>query len=72
VAFDAESSFTLTAEDLHYRHAISPYLGETLQGIVRSTWLRGERVYRRSEAGAEFASTPRGREYAISCSLTRT
>jgi allantoinase len=71
VAFDTEAKFTLTPADLHYRHAISPYLGETLQGIVRSTWLRGERVYERNSEGVIFASTPRGREYALSCSLTK-
>ncbi|HEY4009302.1 MAG TPA: allantoinase AllB, partial [Acidobacteriaceae bacterium] len=44
VAFDAEASFALAEEHLHYRHAISPYMGETLQGVVRAAWLRGERV----------------------------
>ena len=71
VAFDTEAMFALAAADLHYRHAISPYLGETLRGVVRSTWLRGERIYERKEEGFIFANTPRGREYALSCSLTK-
>jgi allantoinase len=70
VAFDTEASFTLETQHLHYRHAISPYLGETLRGVVRSTWLRGERVYTNTRDGLTFAKTPRGREYALSCSLT--
>lgn len=71
VAFDTDTTFTLTSADLHYRHAISPYMGEALRGAVRSTWLRGERVYERKKEGVFFASTPRGREYALSCSLTK-
>lgn len=71
VAFNTEATFTLAPRDLHYRHAISPYMGETLQGVVRSTWLRGERVYERRSEGVIFADTPRGREYALSCSLTK-
>ncbi len=67
VAFDTEAMFTVTAERLHYRHKISPYMGETLRGVVRSTWLRGERVW----DGDVFSDTVRGREYAISCGLSR-
>jgi allantoinase len=70
VAFDGEATFTLAPEHLHYRHAISPYVSETLRGVVRSTWLRGERVYENRDGRVTFAGTPRGREYALSCSLT--
>jgi allantoinase len=71
VAFDAEATFKVAQEDLHYRHAISPYMGETLRGVVRATWLRGERVYANENGGAVFAGTRRGREYALFCSLSR-
>jgi allantoinase len=70
VAFDREATFTLAPEHLQYRHAISPYVSETLRGVVRSTWLRGERVYENRDGRVTFAGTPRGREYALSCSLT--
>jgi allantoinase len=69
VAFDSKATFTLTTGMLHYRHKISPYLGETLRGRVHSTWLRGQRIFTRSATGDVFAATPHGREYAISCSL---
>lgn len=69
VAFDADASFAVTAEMLHYRHRISPYMGETLRGVVRSTWLRGKRIYTNTAGRTEFAVTPHGREYALSCSL---
>jgi len=68
VAFDPEASFVVTPEILHYRHKISPYMGETLRGAVRSTWLRGERVFTRTDAGDAFPGAPRGREYALSSS----
>lgn len=70
IAFDADASFTLTPDMLHYRHKISPYIGETLRGLVHSTWLRGQRVFTRASSGDVFAITPPGREYALSCSLT--
>jgi allantoinase len=71
VAFDTNASFTLTPDMLHYRHKISPYLGETLRGLVRSTWLRGQRVFTRgaSPSGDVFPPTAPGREYALSFSL---
>jgi len=68
VAFDAEASYVVASGMLHYRHRISPYMGETLRGVVRKTWLRGECVF---DAGSKdlFGVTPRGREYAVSCDL---
>ena len=72
VAFDPDAIFTLTEDMLHYRHKISPYLGETLRGLVRSTWLRGQRVFSReaSTTGDVFAVTAHGREHTLSCFLT--
>ena len=73
VAFDPDAIFTLTPDMLHHRHRISPYLGETLRGLVRSTWLRGHRVFSRGTIGTtrtnptdEFATPPQGREYQLS------
>jgi allantoinase len=45
VVFDPEVEWTVTQDDLHFRHKISPYLGARLQGKVRETWLRGEQAY---------------------------
>ncbi len=58
VVFDTESEFTVTKERLHYRHAVSPYLGERLRGIVRATYLRGTSVF----VGGKFPGKPIGRE----------
>jgi allantoinase len=61
ILFDTESAHTIAADKLHYRHAISPYLGETLRGGVKATYLRGEPIY---SAGI-FAATPSGQELAL-------
>lgn len=56
--FDPDSEWTVTAEHLHFRHKLSPYLGAKLQGRVLETWLRGEQVYN----GNQCIGQPRGRE----------
>ena len=43
---DLDSSFTLRAEDLFYRHKMSPYLGRTFRGNVARTVVRGTTVFR--------------------------
>ncbi len=45
VVFDPDAEFSLSAADLHYRHPVSPYLGERLQGRVQATFLRGVAVF---------------------------
>jgi allantoinase len=61
VVFDADAEFTVTKDRLHYRHPVSPYLDETLRGVVRATYLRGEAVY----SDGTFATTPFGREITL-------
>jgi len=58
VAFDPEAEFVATEERLHYRHRVSPYLGETLRGVVKATYLRGNCVF----ADGDFPGEPSGRE----------
>jgi allantoinase len=59
--FDTEEEFFVTPDKLYYRHVISPYLNETLRGLVKATYLRGEKVY----SGGTFAATPAGREIKL-------
>ncbi len=47
----------VTENVLRHRHAITPWLGRTLAGVVEATYLRGERVYARGAADPP----PRGR-----------
>jgi allantoinase len=48
VVWRPESSFTVQQENLHHRHPITPYEGQTLYGVVERTCLRGRWVF---EAG---------------------
>jgi len=59
VVFDSDREFTVTEDKLHYRHPVSPYLGETLRGTVKATYLRGNPVF----TNGEFPGEPAGREY---------
>jgi allantoinase len=43
---DLQGIETITAEQLFYRHAISPYVGSELRAVVKGTWVRGHPVYR--------------------------
>jgi allantoinase len=58
VVFDPDASFMLTAGGLHYRHAISPYVGEELFGVVKHTFVRGHEVF----ADGAFPEFPVGME----------
>ncbi|GAB2807433.1 allantoinase AllB [Streptomyces daliensis] len=39
-----EETFTVDPAGLHHRNRVTAYAGRTLHGVVRSTWLRGERI----------------------------
>lgn len=42
VAFGPDESFRVDPSRLFHRHPITPYAGQTLAGVVRRTWLRGQ------------------------------
>ena len=56
--FDTEAAWTVTTNDLRFRHKFSPYLGARLRGRVVETWLRGERIF----ANGQVAGEAHGRE----------
>jgi len=58
LVFAPEETFTVAPADLHFRHPISPYLGERLLGRVKQTILRGQLVF----DNGEFPHPPAGRE----------
>jgi allantoinase len=60
VVFDPEASLTLSEAQLHFRHPISPYLGERLWGRVKHTFLRGNEVF----SNGAFVGEPLGVELA--------
>lgn len=51
VLFEPESAYTLSEDDLLYKHHISPYVGHTFTGRVSRTYLRGVKVYDRHMGG---------------------
>jgi len=59
VVFDPDREFTVTEDRLHYRHPVSPYMGETLRGVVKRTYQRGSPVF----SEGRFPGKPGGREY---------
>jgi allantoinase len=61
VILDTEKWFVVTPERLHYRHTISPYIRESLHGLVKRTYLRGELVY----GDGSFTLAPLGREVTL-------
>ncbi|MGA7930639.1 MAG: allantoinase AllB [Candidatus Sulfotelmatobacter sp.] len=58
VVFDSEGEFAVTEERLHYRYPLSPYMGETLRGVVKATYLRGKPVF----LEGQFVGALAGRE----------
>jgi allantoinase len=61
VVFAPEEQFRVMPEDLHFRHAISPYVGERLTGRVKQTILRGTMVFDKGK----FVGEPLGREVRV-------
>jgi len=59
--FEPEEQFTVTPELILHRHKLTPYLGASLRGAVRTTFVRGLRAYDRDRG---FADAPRGQEVA--------
>jgi allantoinase len=59
VVFDPDANVQVTPERLHYRYPLSPYLDETLRGVVKATYLRGQPVF----ADGNFPGDPTGREW---------
>jgi allantoinase len=56
VIVEAEREFTVDASRLYHRHAVTPYDGARLSGVVAMTMVRGEIVF----ANGEIVGPPRG------------
>jgi allantoinase len=57
VVWDPDDSFQVTPERIQHRHKVTPYLEQTLQGVVTQTFVRGHKVYDRGT----FSEGPTGR-----------
>ena len=58
VVFDPDAKQQVDATRLEHRHPITPYAGETLEGSVEMTFVRGEKIYERGW----FAPEPKGEQ----------
>jgi allantoinase len=45
VVWDPDARFTVTPEIIHHRHNVTPYAGEELFGVVKTTFVRGAKVW---------------------------
>jgi allantoinase len=61
VVFNPNAEFTVTTDRLHFRHAVTPYMGARLRGLVEQTFVRGNCVYR----SGEFVGDLSGRECRV-------
>jgi allantoinase len=60
VLFDPDRRWTVHPEALHQRNKITPYAGREMRGRVRTTYLRGEKIYDHGNFG-NFATPATGR-----------
>ncbi|HUP62702.1 MAG TPA: allantoinase AllB [Thermoanaerobaculia bacterium] len=44
VIWSPEETFVVSSEMVQHRHKVTPYLGATLHGVVKETWVRGRRT----------------------------
>lgn len=57
VVWNPEEIFTVKKEDIHFRHKVTPYIGEELLGVVKQTYLAGLKVFE----NGKIDSTPHGK-----------
>ena len=62
VVLEPDAEWTVTEDDLRFRHKLSPYLGARLRGRVLETYLRGECIYWARTSGGILDPVAHGRE----------
>ena len=45
VIWSPEETFLVDESIIRHRHKVTPYRGQTLSGVVKETWVRGQRAY---------------------------
>jgi len=58
--FAPDERFVVDGSIIEHRHKVTPYRGEELFGVVKETWLRGERVFDGVRPSNRWFSTYRG------------
>ena len=58
--FDDEAEWTVEPSTMLFRNKVSPYQGKKMTGMVKETWVRGNRVYVRGGENGGFVSGKSG------------
>lgn len=45
VVWNPEEKFIVAEKNIYHKHKITPYLNEELSGVVKQTWIKGEKVF---------------------------
>ena len=61
IVFSPDMGFTVSEDELYFRHRVSPYGGERLRGKVRQTYVRGQLIFDEGR----FPGEPIGREVLV-------
>lgn len=64
VVFDPEATITPERAEVLHRHSVTPYCGMRLKGAVKSTYLRGKRIYHAGTFGDGPWGLPANRSVA--------
>jgi allantoinase len=59
--FDDEGYFTVEHSSLLFRNKVTPYEGKTLKGVVRETYLGGQRIFSKDNGGMDEKKGPLGK-----------
>lgn len=56
VIWDPAETFTVTETMIQHKHKLTPYLGQSLSGVVKQTWLNGQKAF----GGGKFLNLNKG------------
>lgn len=59
--FDDEESSIVEESRLLFRNKVTPYKGKILKGVVKETYLRGQRIFARESGGIDESKVPMGK-----------
>ena len=52
--FDDTAAWTVEPSTMLFRNKCSPYQGKTMRGMVRETWIRGQKIFERGGENGGF------------------
>jgi allantoinase len=59
--FDDEACFIVEESRLLFRNKVTPYEGKMLKGVVKETYLRGQKIFARESGGIDESQGPMGK-----------